>query len=190
MQLRPHQTKALDMLKYSLGKGKVTIEGETWKTIPGFPRYMVSDQGRVFSGVRSCRFLSQTLTPQGYPYVSLMLDGKAHKTTVHKLVAKAFVSNPECHSVINHKNGIKHDNRSCNLEWCTYGENNDHARDTGLANSFGETHYAAKLSESDVREIRELLKRGVYHKDIASKFGVNRQQITKIANGQAWRRTA
>lgn len=189
MELRAHQIKALDLLRSSLGQGDACISGERWKLIAGLDRYMISDSGRVFSAIRSCRILSPTKTPQGYPYVSLMLDGKARKFTIHKLVALAFVENPLSLPVVNHKDGIKENNHYSNLEWCTYRENNDHARDNGLVHNFGEHHYAAKLTESDVRQIRQLLSSGLYHKDIANQFGVNRQQITKIANGQAWRRS-
>lgn len=188
-ELRPHQVKALDLLRSSLGKGSACINDERWKLIAGLDRYMISDSGRVFSAIRSCRILSPTKTPQGYLYVSLMLDGKARKFTIHKLVALAFVENPLSLPVVNHKDGIKENNHYSNLEWCTYGENNDHARDNGLVHNFGEKHYAAKLSDDDIKEIKVLLSAGAYHREIAEKYGVGRQQITKIANGQAWRRS-
>lgn len=185
-ELRPHQTK--DALILFLEREGEFRCGERWEHVLGFPRYMVSDCGRVFSAVRACRILSPSKTPQGYPYVSLMLDGKAHKLTIHKLVAVAFVQNPDGMPIVNHIDGNKSNSHYLNLEWCTYADNNNHARDNRLVKNFGEDHYAAKLTDADIKEIRGLLADGIYHKDIAAKFGVNRQQITKIANGQAWRR--
>lgn len=178
-ELRPHQVKAIAMLR---------LPGEEFRTVEWAPRYLVSDLGRVFSTIRSGRLLRQTISPQGYPYVSLMgSGGKPQKVLVHRLVAEAFLPRVSGLDVVNHRNGVKTDNRAQNLEWCTYGDNNQHAKDTGLSQAFGQTHYAALLTESDVREIRRLVSYGEMHKTVAAQFGIARQTVTKIANRQAWR---
>lgn len=69
---------------------------------------------------------------RGYHQVGLRKDGKYHHLYVHRLLAVAFIANPDNKPFINHKNGIKTDNRIINLEWCTRSENNQHAWDTKL----------------------------------------------------------
>jgi hypothetical protein len=179
--LRPHQILAMSMLRQSLGQGK------RWAAVECADRYLVSDHGEVYSTVRKGRMLRQTTSPQGYLYVSLMVDSAPKKTLVHRLVSEAFVSGFEPGFVVNHKDGDKKNNHYSNLEWCSYGDNNDHARATGLSSALGETHYASKLNAEKVREIRRRVAAGEVHKTVAADFGVNRQQVTKIVNGQAWR---
>lgn len=185
--LHPHQVKALDGLRSSLkaGDSETVVDGCRYRPVLGFPRYMVSEAGHVFSSIRACRMLRQTISPQGYPYVSLMgADGRPKKALVHRLVAEAFISNPFGLACVNHRNGVKTDSHVDNLEWVTYAENNNHARATGLSLAFGETHYAAKLSDADVVEIRRLGAAGLLHREIAARYGVIRQHVTRILNNQ------
>lgn len=159
-----------------------------WVPVSGYERYLVSPDGQVYSTIRAGRFMRPTLLNSGYEYVSLMAAGSKRpvKHLVHRLVAAAF-----CHGsgeVVNHKDGNKRNNRASNLEWCSYAENNDHARDTGLASNFGSRHYAAKLTADDVLKIRARAAQGEMHRIIALDFSVNRESIGRIARGQAWRR--
>lgn len=183
--LRDHQAKAIDLLRQSLAR-----DGEVFAEVKGFDRYLVSNHGRVYSTVRAGRFLRPTILNTGYEYVSLMADGsgKGSKQLVHRLVATAFCSGSgEC---VNHIDGDKRNNHAENLEWCSYGHNNDHARDAGLSTAYSETHYAAKLRNADIPVILARAAAGELHKNIAADFGVNRQSITKIVGGKAWRRAA
>ena len=96
------------------------MKNEIWKDAPGFPGYQVSDAGRVRSFYR-------VLAPdsvKGYYRVRLYRNGRVYRIYIHRLVAMAFVPNPDGLPQINHKNEIKTDNRAENLEWCTAKYNN------------------------------------------------------------------
>lgn len=103
---------------------------EHWKPVPGFEGlYMVSQLGGVYS-TRSRRRLSPTKT--GYAIVTLYKDGKSTSRAVHRLVAEAFLPNPDNLQIVNHKDGNKQNNRLENLEWCTQKENVAHAIKMGV----------------------------------------------------------
>lgn len=104
---------------------------EQWKVIEGYPNYEVSSLGRV-RNIKTGRVLRLGITNKGYQQVGLYLNGKNKFQLIHRLVASAFIPNPECMSNINHINGIKTDNRVENLEWVTVSENIKHAYKTGL----------------------------------------------------------
>lgn len=92
---------------------------ENWKPIEGFEGYEVSDQGNVRSPRKT---LKQFPNGRGYPRVAF-----AHKFwLVHRLVATAFVDNPNGYPIVNHKDESKTNNRADNLEWCTYKYNSNY----------------------------------------------------------------
>lgn len=100
---------------------------EEWRDIPGYEgRYQASSLGRIRSKERG--LLSPFRSRDGYLVIALQKDGRRYGTGVHRLVAAAFIPNPEQKPQINHKNGIRSDNRPENLEWCTCSENNLHRR--------------------------------------------------------------
>lgn len=125
---------------------------EIWKDIEGYEgMYQVSNLGRVKSLERwqynpVCQDCKQYVPEriktasnkkengkkQGYLTMVLYRNNKGKNVYVHRLVAEAFIPNPEGKETVNHKNGDKHDNRAENLEWNTYSENNAHAMKTGL----------------------------------------------------------
>lgn len=116
---------------------------EIWKPIEGFPKYKVSNLGRV----KSLGFINNLghfrkgiiLKPwdDGKGYLKVQLHKKSFR--VHRLVAQEFIPNPENKPQVNHKNGIKSDNRVENLEWVTNAENTQHAYDNGLYKERGNT---------------------------------------------------
>lgn len=101
---------------------------EQWRSIPGYEGiYQVSSEGRVKNAYG--HVLKPETAKNGYKRVTLF-DKK--KFQVHRLVALAFIPNPDNKEVVNHRNGVKADNRVENLEWVTWSENAKHAYATGL----------------------------------------------------------
>jgi hypothetical protein len=170
---------------------------EEWRPCVGWPEYEVSNMARVkrvkqCRGARAGHVKSQTLNPQGYPTV--MLGGAAGKDVripVHQLMVAAFLGalgGPEKFEV-NHKNGVKDDNRLENLERVTHQQNCQHAYANGLndrGNHCGERCGAAKLTEKDVVEIKKRLSDGEKGTRIADDVGMSSSAIYGIKNGHYW----
>ena len=146
-----------------------------------YPNYFVNEQGEVFStkrgGIKKLKIHTRKI---GYQTCVLGY--------VHRLVAETFIPNPDNRPEVNHKNGIKWDNRVENLEWVTKSENMNHAILNGLSNSIGETHYGAKLTEEQVIQIRELYATKKYtQRQLGKMYGVCFQHISKIVNNKQWK---
>lgn len=178
---------------------------EKWRPIDGFESsHEVSNLGRIRTIEREWvgvtprghparrktaqRVCGQRVSRNGYMQVALCVGGKPHSKLVHRIVAHAFI--PPAHNCeqVNHVNGDKTDNRVENLEWTTARGNQLHAIANGLARGRrGMEHGMSKLTDSDVREIRRLLARGVVQRRIAEQFGVAPCKITMIKHGTAWK---
>jgi hypothetical protein len=106
--------------------------------------------------------------------VYLYSNGKGMNRKVHRLVATAFLESDSERDHINHKNGIKDDNRVCNLEWCTPSENTRHAYANGLlkANIRPAIEAHTKLTNKERREISNLRDISVPVKDIARMYNI------------------
>lgn len=121
---------------------------EIWRDIKGFEGYyQISNIGNVKSlnrfitcmnnGTECKRFISEKILKQhidcdGYCRINLIKDGCEKGFGVHRLVAEAFILNPENKPTVNHIDGNKQNNHVDNLEWATYQEQNDHAVRIGL----------------------------------------------------------
>lgn len=154
---------------------------EIWKAIQGYETtHVVSNMGNVkrVNGSKNYK-----VTKHRTGYIHFWINAKAFRA--HRLVAMAFLPNPDNHPVVNHINGIKTDNRVENLEWCSVSDNNKHAFNTGLASNAGENHSQNKLTEDQIVEIK-ILKGKMKQKEIAELFGVAQSTISMIMHNKRW----
>lgn len=116
---------------------KYCTEEEAKEIIGYRGKYLITSTGKVFNNYTGVRMKTRNI--QGYPHVGLRVyDGKTSTQKlfkVHRLVAKAFIPNPNNLPVVNHKDGNKENANVENLEWVTYKENSIHAVKTGLSKS-------------------------------------------------------
>lgn len=142
---------------------------EIWKDIPGYEGlYQVSNLGRVKSLerykdnngglVKMPEKIMQGGIRNGYVLVSLTKDGKRKSFSAHRLVAQAFIQNPEDKPTVNHINGNKRDNRVDNLEWNTDLENIRHAFATGLSGFEHSKNKKGSISVAQYDENMNLVK--------------------------------
>lgn len=100
---------------------------EIWRDIKDYPNYMISNWGNVKSlnyiNTGEEKILKQIKNSKGYLQVGLNKNGKCKRYLIHRLVAEAFLPNPDNKPCIDHINANKTDNRVENLRWCTYKEN-------------------------------------------------------------------
>lgn len=183
---------------------------EVWRDIPDCDgRYQISDHGRV-----RVMFKSKSLKPgqilkghttNGYHYTHLSKNGKRIHVSTHRLVLLTFQPVEGWQDLdVNHKNGVRNDNRLENLEWLSHLENIRYSMhvlktfkgfrpsDTPKApyilkgHKKGEAQKAAKLDADKVREIRRLCDTGMKQCDIAAMFGVSNSVIGQIKKRTAW----
>lgn len=168
-----------------------------WKDIEGYiGKYQVSNLGRVRSlldshgnYLKNKKILSPAIDKKGYLRVGLSKNNKSSTHKVHRLVAKAFIPNPNKLPQVNHISGIKTDNRVENLEWVTQKENTKHAFEIGLSKK-GKHHHCSKLSAEHVKNIRdEYIPFDKKHNQLAlsKKYGVSKSCIKDVVNYKTYK---
>lgn len=164
---------------------------EIWKDILGYKDiYQVSNTGKVMS-LRNNKILKLSLCGRnrskvGYYQVCLSLNSKLKYCMIHRLVAKAFIENPENKREVNHINGDSLNNYVDNLEWSTSKENHKHAYDTGLINDAGENNTRSVLTNQQAREIRALSGK-IYQKEIGKIYGISQTHVSQIITNRIYK---
>ena len=156
--------------------------------IKDFPKYSITDDGVVWHNAKQ-RPLKGVLNSYGYFIVSLYSTKKEQRSEYpHILVAKYFIGpKPDKHEV-NHKNGIKTDNRLENLEYVTGSENMKHAYRLGLQKpTKGSECSWAKLTEAEVLRIRSGEFAGWKQEDIGKLFNASQERISSILLRKSWK---
>ena len=159
-----------------------------WKPIPEFDGYEISSDGLCMSYKRHKPVQMRLRMLRGYVRYCLRdINKKPQTLQAHRLVWLSFVGPIPDGLQINHKNGIKNDNRLENIEVVTHSENMFHRyRELGIIGVRGSKNNFAKLTESDVAQIRMRLKNGESHASIAKLFPVSRPNISHIATRKTW----
>lgn len=169
---------------------------EQWKDIPGYEgEYQASSHGRIKSldrhivdiNGRLRKYKGQERKPQKHSagYLSVNLR-KSDQHLLHRLIALAFHPQPEGKDFVNHKDGNKKNNSADNLEWATRQENETHAYSTGLKNSTGSNNQMAKLNETDIIQIRDLVAAGSDRNVVADRFGIHKGSVDRIVGRRTW----
>ena len=162
-----------------------------WKDVVGYEDYFrVSNTGSIFSK-RTNKYLKLIVSKTGYHIFTTKFNGRKSKSycfKVHRLVAEAFISNPENKPVVNHKDGNKINNKIINLEWATHSENSQHAIDTKLQiPTKGEARYNAILTDEDVRNIKKLYIPKIFGKrKIAKVLGLKVGLVDGVLHSNGW----
>lgn len=166
----------------------------SWAWVKGYHGlYRISTRGQIRRVGRwqtlcdgRVRYLKpQTMTwtshSTGYWVVTLTKNKKESLQLLHRLVARAFLSNPDRKPQVNHIDGNKKNPRVNNLEWVTQLENEKHAKTTGLKAS-GARCRNFKIPVADYKKIRKRVLKGVSKKIIARQYGVGEGTIYAICN--------
>lgn len=178
------------------------LEGEIWKPIEGYEElYGISNYGRIKSYNKTItdstnkerfwkeKILKLNILKSGYCIIHLYKNRKRKAFFIHKLVIENFSDKYLDKNCVNHKNGLKYDNRLENLEWVTYKENMKHAIKNGLFNNvLGENHYNSRLNNKIIKQIREEYIPHIFGwLKLAKKYNTTHQNIGKILKRKSWK---
>lgn len=181
---------------------------EIYKDIKGYEgHYKVCSNGTIVSVKDGkAKPLSILNRGAGYKSVNLSINNKAKSINIHRIVAEAFLSNPENKPTVNHKDGNKANNSVENLEWATYSDNNKHARVSGLNKIVKGTkhHFYGKRGElchnygrkhnspSSLAKIIIDLSNGIFYSSIKEAsliYGIKRTTLSSMLLGKINNRT-
>ena len=153
-----------------------------WKTIEGTNgEYQVSDTGLVKT-TKTGRILKPTVSSHGYERVCLFKMDRERRYRVHRLVAMAFIPNPDNLPQVNHIDGNKRNNHVSNLEWVTNEQNSHHARDHGLRT--GHEKFCESKRKRVIATNIETGERIVFDSILAAKKRIGTNHISAVLKGQ------
>lgn len=166
----------------------IALTQPTRKPVAGFEGlYEVDVNGNVFSVCQTASRRVRRLKPytvSGYKKVRLYgKNGQVSRYFIHRLVAQAFIPNPDNLPEVNHKDCDHTNNHVSNLEWVSREQNLQHSYDSGMKRE-GEKHGMHKLTLDQVREIRNSTESD---KVLAERYGVVRTTIWAIRKGRLWK---
>lgn len=144
-------------------------------------------KNQSFESVSPPKRLAPWMEKTGYLAVQYRLNGKRHRTHVHRLVALAFVPGHFEGATVNHINGKKTDNRPENLEWVSLAQNTVHQWESGLVDLRGEANPNSKLTSRKVRILRRLMRLGASCNELAVLCDMSPSLMVLIRDGQRWR---
>lgn len=149
--------------------------------------YIIYSDGNVYSKYYKKMMFQKPTKNKWYKQFPLKHNRKM--TCLHRLIAEAFIPNPNNLPEVNHKDGDKRNNHIDNLEWCTHQHNMTHAHNSGLIKNqvMGARHRDARFTPVQICIVREALTRGYSGFSIARYFKVNRSSIYRIKNGEHWK---
>lgn len=161
---------------------------EIWKDIEDYEGlYQISNYGRVksldYNHTGRVKELAPRANRGGYLYINLYNKGIRKTHVIHRLVARAFIDNPNDYPVVNHKDCNKQNNHASNLEWCTISQNTKHAYDNGLINTRDIIIKASKANKKPVRCITTS-KEFESAKEAEYIYGVSHSNIAACCKGK------
>lgn len=175
------------------------METEIWKNVLGYEQsYEVSNFGVIRTKARSIiiigkgngerphnikqKIKKERIAINGYVTVALVKDSVSYNTYVHRIIAQSFIPNPNNYRCVNHKNGIKTDNRIENLEWCDHSYNNLHALDNNLRTT------RKNMTKHFINEVLSLKQVGLTNEKIAIQLNSSEARVHGIVSGATYKR--
>ena len=175
---------------------------EVWLPVKGYEDYEISSLGRIRSLTRTIPQKNgrervargRLISPKqsgAYLGVSLYKNAQERRHYLHRLVAEAFIPNPDQKPCVNHINFDRYNNTVSNLEWVTYQENTAHLIKYGSPNPNraylrGTQCHSAVFNENLVKQIRQDWQPG-QTADFARRYGVSHRAMVRIVSGDTWK---
>ncbi|AFP33679.1 HNH homing endonuclease [Pectobacterium phage POP72] len=150
---------------------------QEWKSITSYPNYAISNMGEV-KNIKTGRILKHLILTKGYHGVRLYHEGNGKTLKVHRLVALAFIHNPDNLPQVNHLWGDKGDNRHTPLEWSTNADNMAHAIASGLQT--GKSQFKQVYNADDFNKLKS---EGITVSAIARLFNCKHDTVYRLLKG-------